>query len=153
MAASLSRKLSAEFSCHWARPLLELTAVAGSNGITSQDYLCASHTLTHLLTFTSLLDTNHGGTYGEQLQDDSRPSGRSPTRSGRRSSYSVSDLPTKSFRKYVQRAWNTFDVITGWQGDLPDFGCSLVSRRRVPLMRFLPRSLRRALLPSRICAS
>ena len=34
----------------------------------------------------------------------------------------VNALPTKPFRKYVQRVWNTFDVIKGWTGELPDFG-------------------------------
>ena len=34
--------------------------------------------------------------------------------------YTVASLPTKPFRKYVQRTWNSFDVITGWTGELPD---------------------------------
>ena len=32
----------------------------------------------------------------------------------------LADLPVKPFRKYVQRAWNSFDVIKGWTGELPD---------------------------------
>ena len=32
----------------------------------------------------------------------------------------MSDLPTKNFRKYVQRVWNTFDLIPHWSGAKPD---------------------------------
>ena len=35
-------------------------------------------------------------------------------------SNTLASLPVKPFRKYVQRAWNTFDVIKGWTGELPD---------------------------------
>ena len=45
----------------------------------------------------------------------------------------VTDPPTKAFRKYVQRAWNTFDIIKGWTGDLPDFGILRNSYDAMPL--------------------
>ena len=32
----------------------------------------------------------------------------------------MADLPTKNFRKYVQRVWNTLDLIPHWSGDKPD---------------------------------
>ena len=32
----------------------------------------------------------------------------------------MADLPTKNFRKYVQRVWNTFGLIPHWSGAKPD---------------------------------
>ena len=34
--------------------------------------------------------------------------------------HTITDIPVKDFRKYVQRVWNSFDVLKGWKGELPD---------------------------------